>query len=85
MKKMMIRVFTLLMTTALLIAWMPLSSFAEAVGAPSDTDAEAVNDPGYIEVNDGYLEIRVSKNNGGFYVGTVEGDKMVTLLRTVAL
>ena len=77
MKNTLIRVFTLLITTALLITWMPVSSFAEALEDSVKTDAETVNTPGYIEVDDGYLQIRVSEKNGGFYVGTLEGDKMV--------
>lgn len=77
MKKTMIRVLTLLMTTALLIAWMPVSSFADALDNTADTVAETVNAPGYVVVDDGYLEIRVSEKNGGFYVGTLEGDKMI--------
>ncbi len=76
MKKVLLKVVTIFMTTALLFAALPIAAFAEGISQLSDTAAEDVSSPGYIEVDDGYLKIQVSKSNGGFFVGTVEGDKL---------
>ncbi len=43
---------------------------------PAQAMAAEEPDPGYLELNDGYLCVRVSKDNGGFLVDTVEGDKL---------
>ena len=77
MKNVFLRVATIFMTAALLFAALPIAALADGTDKPSDTAAEDVNSPGYIEVDDGYLKIQVSESNGGFFVGTVEGDKLL--------
>lgn len=74
MKKILVKILTVTIAVLTLAAALPLNMLADgsAVGA---TDA-TVSGPGYIEVSDGYVKIQVSEDNGGFYVGLVEGDKL---------
>ena len=43
---------------------------------PADVLAAEVTDPGYAEITDGYLSVKVSKKNGGFLIDTVEGNQL---------
>ena len=43
---------------------------------PADILAAEVSDPGYAEITDGYLSVKVSKKNGGFLIDTVEGNQL---------
>ncbi|MBQ9761352.1 MAG: hypothetical protein IJW16_08405 [Clostridia bacterium] len=76
MKHITKRFFALIITAAILCTSLPLVAVADGVGSIVDEIAEHVNDPGYLEVGDGYITVQVSKSNGGFYIGTVEGDKL---------
>ena len=76
MKKQLVKILSLLIAVLTLVASLPMAAFAETVVAASDPSGDQLSDPGYIEVNDGYIQIQVSKQNGGFYIGLVEGDKL---------
>ena len=43
---------------------------------PAHILAAEVSDPGYAEITDGYLSVKVSKKNGGFLIDTVEGNQL---------
>ncbi|MBQ2278989.1 MAG: hypothetical protein II333_10495, partial [Clostridia bacterium] len=43
---------------------------------PMEIVAAEISDPGYAEINDGFLSVRVSKENGGFLIDTLEGNKL---------
>ncbi len=43
---------------------------------PAQALAAEINDPGYLEISDGYLSVKVSKKNGGFLIDTVEGNQL---------
>ena len=60
--------------TAMLLIAVLLMGFAPAVLLDNLLSASA--ETGYLELNDGYLSVKVSKSNGGFLVDTVEGDKL---------
>ena len=76
MKKQFVKILSLLIAVLTLVVSLPMAAFAETVVAASDPSGDQLSDPGYIEVNDGYIQIQVSKQNGGFYIGLVEGDKL---------
>ena len=71
MKKISAKILAIIIAVLTLTAALPLNMFA--VGTEV---ADQLDDPGYIEVSDGYVKIQVSKSNGGFYIGLVEGDKL---------
>ena len=66
MRKMMKRIFAVILSAALLLGSFPVSTQA----------IEKKDNKGYVELNDGYLSVKVSEKNGGFLVDTVEGDKL---------
>jgi len=66
MRKMMKRIFAIMLAATLLLGIFPISTQA----------LEAKNGKGYVELNDGYLSVKVSEKNGGFLVDTAEGDKL---------
>ncbi len=84
MKSIMKRIMTLLLVIAMLCASLPVAAFAEGIKQVGE-DRKALNDArdasdidslGYIEINDGYLKVRVSKKNGGFSATTAEGNAL---------
>ncbi len=84
MKSVMKRIMTMLLALAMLIASLPVVALAEGIKQVGE-DVKALNDArdasdidslGYIEINDGYLKVRVSKRNGGFSAATAEGNTL---------
>ena len=75
MKKILVKILTVTIAVLTLAAALPLNMLADGSGVGSTADGE-LGDPGYIEVSDGYVKIQVSEDNGGFYIGLVEGDKL---------
>lgn len=67
MKKIMKRIFAFILCVSLLLGGLPVSTQAASTKEASK---------GYVELNDGYLSVKVSEKNGGFLVDTVEGDKL---------
>ena len=67
MKKIMKRIFAFILCASLLLGGLPVSTQAASTTKESK---------GYVELNDGYLSVKVSEKNGGFLVDTVEGDKL---------
>ena len=82
MKKIMNRIIAMVITFAMLVTALPLSVFADAIGAQEvqEGNTESGNSitsnttPEYIEMSDGYISTKVSVKNGGFWVGTAKGD-----------
>ena len=77
MKKIFVRIFVLLMAFAIACGSLPLSVLAAEMGQAeknSTAVADTVNSLGFIELNDGYVSVKVSTSNGGYYMSTVEGD-----------
>lgn len=66
MKKVMKRIFAFILCASLLLGAVPASTQA----------ASTEESLGCIELNDGYLSVKVSTKNGGFLVDTAEGDKL---------
>jgi len=62
------RTTALFLMVVLLVGLAPAGLLDNLLSASAET--------GYLELNDGYLSVKVSKNNGGFLVDTVEGDKL---------
>lgn len=69
MRHIMKRLMTLFLTVALLAQMIP----TDILGMNRYVHAA---EHGYLELNDGYLNVKVSRKNGGFLVDTVEGDKL---------
>ena len=59
------RLLSLILTSVMILGLVPM----EIVAAD-------ISDPGYVELNDGFLSVRVSKENGGFLIDTLEGNKL---------
>lgn len=76
MKHIAKRIFALMITAAILCTSLPILAMADGVQSVAEDIVEYVNDPGYVELDDGYIRVQVSKSNGGFYIGTVLGDKL---------
>lgn len=80
MKKIFVRIFTVLLVLTLSCASLPISVFAEELQKQEESndikanDLSQVNNLGFIELNDGYISVKVSTANGGYYMSTVEGD-----------
>ena len=77
MKKMIIRIFAVLLVVTISCASLPLYAFAAEGEEQSGVSGGAsgnVDSLGYFELNDGYVSVRVSKKNGGYSMSTVEGD-----------
>ena len=80
MKKIFVRIFALLMTVTVVCASLPLSVLAVGneqtvkSGTAGADASEQANTLGFIELNDGYVSVKVSTSNGGYYMSTVEGD-----------
>ena len=82
MKKFMYRIIAAVITLAMLVTTLPLSVFAAEIraqeaeggqtGAGSNITTNQTSE--YIEMSDGYISTKVSLKNGGFWVGTAEGD-----------
>ena len=75
MKNILVRIIAVIMAALILATALPLTLLAAELDFDAE-NGEKLDDPGYIEVNDGYVKIQVSKDNGGFYIGLVEGDKL---------
>ena len=81
MKKTVTKILTAILVLTTLFASVPVTLLAEGakpvanntedVGGGSITSTTG---SGYIELTDGYVKVRVSTENGGYYVGTAEGD-----------
>ena len=71
------RGLALAVTALVAISAIPVTALADGTReiVRLASEKEAV-DPGYLELNDGYLSVKVSKDNGGFLIDTVEGDKL---------
>ncbi len=76
MKKILVKILTVTIAVLTLAAALPLNMLAEGSGVNATQTDDQLGDPGYIEVSDGYVKIQVSEDNGGFYIGLVEGDKL---------
>ncbi len=76
MKKILVKILTVTIAVLTLAAALPLNMLADGSGVGVKQTGEELGDPGYIEVSDGYVKIQVSEDNGGFYIGLVEGDKL---------
>ena len=76
MKRIGMKMIAMLMVASMLFAGLPIHALADGTQSAVEAITEIVNDPGYLEVSDGYVKVQVSKSNGGFYVGTEEGDKL---------
>lgn len=80
MKKIFVKIFVLFMALAVSCVSLPISALAmekeqeKKSGAVMADTIEKVNNPGFIELNDGYISVKVSISNGGYYMSTVEGD-----------
>ena len=80
MKKIFVRIFVLLMAFAIACASLPISTLAAGKEQTKKSEANAadvlekVNNLGFIELNDGYISVKISTSNGGYYMSTVEGD-----------
>ncbi|MBR2929863.1 MAG: hypothetical protein IKC32_01415 [Clostridia bacterium] len=82
MKKTLTKILTALLVLTVLFASVPVTLLAEGVSAVGNSEEggagggsiTSTNGPGYIELTDGYIKVRVSTENGGFYIGTDEGD-----------
>ena len=57
MRKMMKRIFAVILSATLLLGSFPVSTQA----------TETKDSKGYVELNDGYLSVKVSEKNGGFF------------------
>lgn len=84
MKSIMKRIMTMLLAFAMLFVSLPVAALAEGIEQVGE-DAKVFNnaqsnsniDPlGYVEIDDGYLNVRVSKKNGGFSAATAEGNAL---------
>ena len=75
MKKIMVKILTVLVALSILTSSLPLVILADEISS-DEAAREQLSSPGYIEVSDGYVKIQVSEDNGGFYIGLVEGDKL---------
>lgn len=73
MKKIITKIVTVLLALTMIFASLPLSAFA-LEGSRQNGVSENVESLGYLELNDGYASVRISKGNGGYYISTVEGD-----------
>ena len=80
MKKIFARIFTALLVLAIMCASLPVSAIAaEIEDAAGNKELKSdvlsqVNNLGFIELSDGYITVKVSTANGGYYMSTVEGD-----------
>lgn len=70
------KLIAFLMSAVMLFTALPLTALADGIDQTSDPISLEVNDPGYLEIKDGYVLVQVSTSNGGFYIGTEEGDKL---------
>lgn len=76
-KKMIKKIAALLMVLTVCCASLPIRAFAlvgKSGGVKAQGESENESSLGYIELNDGYISVRVSSKNAGYYVSTVEGD-----------
>lgn len=76
MKKILVKILTVTIAVLILTAALPINMLAAAESVQEAQSGDQLDDPGYIEVSDGYVKIQVSEDNGGFYIGLVEGDKL---------
>ena len=86
MKRVTKRIVSMLLALLLLLTALPLSVFADELTEGEDNTQNTSggsnhiisrNTPDYMEISDGYVTVKVSVHNGGFYVGTAEGDVIV--------
>ena len=61
-------------TTRLLAIFIAMMIFCGTL--PLNVFAVEASQPNYIELSDGYLSVRVSRENGGFLIDTVEGNQL---------
>jgi hypothetical protein len=61
-------------TTRLLAIFIAMMIFCGAL--PLNVFAVEASQPNYIELSDGYLSVRVSRENGGLLIDTVEGNQL---------
>ena len=73
MKKISVRLISIMIAVLMLTAALPLNMLADSSSVGENTTGDQLSSPGYIEVTDGYIKIQVSEKNGGFYIGLVEG------------
>ena len=68
MKKFMTKTISLLLAVIMVLSWVPVTAFASA---PGDSNRGDVT-----EINDGYISISVSNQNGGFLIDTLLGNQL---------
>jgi hypothetical protein len=85
MKHLTLRILAVLVAFLAMAASLPWTAFAsgiemqaEATGTQTGAGNISKKDtPEYLEMSDGYISVKVSTKNGGFYVGTAEGDVII--------
>lgn len=83
MKSLKSRIICAILSIVMIISVFPLSIFA-GTDNNSELEKNSANEsannitskstPEYLEVSDGYITVKVSVKNGGFYIATAEGD-----------
>ena len=84
MKNIMKKIITVLLAMAMILSSLPLGVIAatnddveEKTDSVEPTEKyQSVVAHDHIEINDGYISVRVSRANGGFSISTVEGDAL---------
>lgn len=79
MKKALTKILTAFLVLTVLLASMPVTLLAEEIRTSNSNDTgdglvRSETAPGYVQLTDGHITVRVSTDNGGYYVGTAEGD-----------
>ena len=82
MKNIKNRIISAILAIFMLVSALPMTVFASNIAAKTG-NAENKNGAGsiqwsdtpeYLEMSDGYIKVKVSVKNGGFHIGTAEGD-----------
>ena len=93
MKSMLKRIMATLLATALMVVSLPVVALADGMQQVGE-DAQAANNAqsasdtdslGYVEIDDGYLRVRVSTKNGGFSATTAEVERRKSITRYILL
>lgn len=83
MKNFRNRLICIILAIVMLVSAMPLAVIADEEDSSNssqeninqtENNITSVTTPEYLEMSDGYVRVKVSVDNGGFYVGTAEGD-----------
>lgn len=84
MKSIMKRIMTILLAFTMIFVSLPVVALAEGIervgeeiqASGEDNSSFDIDSLGFIEIDDGYLRVRVSKKNGGFSATTAEGNAL---------